>query len=154
MEAILTMRGQEVLFSSKSDEWTTPQDTFDRLNSEFDFNLDPCATESNHKCDNFYTLTDNGLSHDWGGYTVFCNPPYSDIAHWVKKCHDEGTKPNTIVVMLIPARTDTRWFHDYVYHRSEIRFIKGRLKFGKGKNSAPFPSMIVVFRGGNEIRKN
>ncbi len=81
-----------------------------------------------------------------GGYRVFCNPPYSEISQWVQKSYEESLKPNTIVVMLIPARTDTKYFHDYIYHRSEIRFVRGRLKFGGSKNSAPFPSMIVIFR--------
>lgn len=140
----------KALYSSKSDEWATPQDTFDRLNEEFCFTLDVCATNENHKCKKYFTIKDDGLTQDWGGETVFCNPPYSNIAQWTKKCHDEGIKPNTIVVMLIPARTDTKYFHNYIYHRSEIRFIKGRLKFGNAKNSAPFPSMIVIFRGANE----
>ena len=83
-----------------------------------------------------------------GGNRVFCNPPYSNIAAWVKKAYKEATKDNTLVVLLIPARTDTRYFQEYIYHRSEIRFIKGRLKFGESKNSAPFPSMIVIFRAG------
>lgn len=78
---------------------------------------------------------------------MFCNPPYGNkIKLWVEKCYRESLKENTIVVMLVPARTDTKWFHDYVYNRAEIRFIKGRLKFGNSKNSAPFPSMVVVFR--------
>lgn len=83
-----------------------------------------------------------------GGYRVFCNPPYSNIAAWVKKAYREATKDNTLVVLLIPARTDTKYFQEYIYHRSEIRFIKGRLKFGESKNSAPFPSMVVIFRAG------
>lgn len=82
-----------------------------------------------------------------GGKTVFCNPPYSSIAKWVEKCYREGTKDNTVVVMLIPSRTDTRYFHKFIYHRAEIRFVRGRLKFGDVKNSAPFPSMVVIFRG-------
>lgn len=77
---------------------------------------------------------------------MFCNPPYSKIAEWVRKCYEESLKAGTLVVMLIPARTDTKYFHDYILHRSEIRFIKGRIKFGSEKNSAPFPSMIVIFR--------
>ena len=89
---------------------------------------------------------------DWpkigGGYRVFCNPPYGrDIGKWVEKCYREGSKDNTLVVMLIPARTDTSYFHDYILHRSEIRFISGRLKFGNQQNSAPFPSMLVIYRG-------
>lgn len=136
-----------VLFSSKSDEYSTPQYLFDSLNKEFCFNLDPCATASNHKCKDFYTMEDNGLEQNWGGKHVFCNPPYSKVSKWVEKAYHEGQKDNTVVVLLIPSRTDTKWFHDFVYHKSEIRFIKGRLKFGSENNSAPFPSMIVIFRG-------
>lgn len=78
---------------------------------------------------------------------MFCNPPYSEIGRWVEKAFYEGQKDNTTVVLLIPSRTDTRYFHNFIYGRSEIRFIKGRLKFGQAKNNAPFPSMIVIFRG-------
>lgn len=136
-----------ILFSSKTDNWATPQDFFDKLNKEFHFDLDPCANADNHKCSDYYTKEDDGLSKDWQGRRVFCNPPYGRaIAAWVKKCHEEAKKPNTLVVMLIPARTDTRWFHEYIYNKTaEIRFIKGRLKFGGSKNSAPFPSMVVIF---------
>lgn len=141
----------EVMFSSKSDEWSTPQDIYEQLDNEFHFNLDPCATEENHKCDTFFTQNDDGLSKNWGGYRAFVNPPYSQIKQWVKKCWEESTKPNTIVVMLIPVRTDTRYFHEYINHRSEVRFIKGRLKFGDSNNSAPFPSMVVIFRAGGII---
>ena len=137
----------DVMFSSKTDEWATPQSLFDELNNEFGFDLDPCATEENHKCPEYYTQADNGLNMAWGGRRVFCNPPYSNISEWVAKCYTEGCKENTLVVLLIPARTDTRYFHDYILHRSEIRFIKGRVKFGESKNSAPFPSMLVIFRG-------
>ena len=135
------------MFSSKSDNWATPQSFYEDLDREFNFNLDPCADSQNHKCENYYTAEDDGLSQNWGGYKVFCNPPYSNIAAWVEKAYREGCKDNTLVVLLIPARTDTRYFHDYILHRSEIRFVKGRLKFGEGKNSAPFPSMVVIFRG-------
>lgn len=136
-----------VLFSKQSDEWETPQDLFDKLNTEFDFNLDPCATDENHKCDLYFTQEQNGLDVSWGGHSVFCNPPYSQIGKWVEKSYREGCKDNTVVVLLIPARTDTRYFHNFIQHRAEIRFIKGRLKFGESENSAPFPSMIVIFRG-------
>ena len=135
-----------VLFSSKSDEWTTPNDLFNKLDKEFNFTLDAAASEENHKCSKYYSIKDNGLSASWGGETVFCNPPYSDIGSWVKKCFYEALNPGTTIVLLIPSRTDTKWFHKYIYNRSEIRFIRGRLKFGQSKNSAPFPSMIVVFR--------
>ena len=137
----------EVMFSSNTDEWATPQDIFDQLDAEFRFDLDPCADERNHKCDEYYTIFQDGLTKDWGGRRVFCNPPYSKIAQWVEKAYREGTKDNTVVVLLIPARTDTKYWHNFIYNRAEVRFVKGRLKFGDGKNSAPFPSVIVIFRG-------
>ena len=138
---------KDVLFSSRSEEWETPIDLYCLLDGEFRFTLDPCATEKNRKCQKYYTKEDDGLQQDWGGHTVFCNPPYGKkIGDWVRKCYEESKKENTIVVLLIPARTDTAYFHDYIYGRSEIRFLRGRLKFGNSKNSAPFPSMIVVFR--------
>lgn len=136
----------KVLFSSENEVWATPQDFFDKLNQEFDFNLDPCALPENAKCSKFFTPAENGLIQDWGA-KVFCNPPYGrKIIDWVRKCYEESKKPDTTVVMLIPARTDTRYFHDYIYHKAkEIRFIRGRLKFGGSKNAAPFPSMVVIF---------
>jgi len=139
------MKNLKTMLSSEDMTWETPQDFFDELNKEFNFTLDPCATPETAKCKKFYTKEDDGLSKDWTGEIVFCNPPYgSEIKHWVKKCSEE----KALVVMLIPARTDTRYFHDYIYHKSEIRFIKGRLKFvgkQKGSGPAPFPSMLVVF---------
>ena len=141
------MHGTHVVFKSASDEWETPQDVFDRLDAEFNFNLDPCATAENHKCNTYYTAEDDGLEKSWGGQRVFCNPPYSQIAKWVEKAFREGQKDNTIVVLLVPSRTDTRWFHKYIYHRSEIRFVRGRIKFSGSKVNAPFPSMVVIFRG-------
>lgn len=140
----------DLMFSSKSNEWATPQEFFDELDKEFGFTLDPCATDENHKCKKYYTIEDDGLKQDWGGETVFCNPPYGRvIGKWVKKCYEESKKPNTKVVMLMPARTDTRYFHNYIYKKAEIRFIKGRLKFENPfvevTASAPFPSMVVVF---------
>ena len=135
-----------VLFSSKTDNWETPPELFKDLDNEFKFTLDPCASKDNHKCDKYFTKEENGLLQDWSGYKVFCNPPYGrTIAAWVEKAYMECQKENTLVVMLLPARTDTRWFHEFIYHKFEIRFIKGRLKFGSCKNSAPFPSMIVIF---------
>lgn len=139
------------LFSSNTDEWATPQDFFDKLNEEFHFDLDPCALPENAKCEKYFTPEDDGLRQNWGGYKVFCNPPYgSNIKHWVKKCYEESQKPDTLVVMLIPARTDTSYFHDYIYHKAEIRFIRGRLKFGNADQGAPFPSMVVVFNSKTE----
>lgn len=131
------------LFSSARMDWGTPRELFDSLDREFHFTLDPCANAKNHKCHRYYTEKDNGLAQDWGTETVFCNPPYGrEIGKWVAKCASHAG----IAVMLIPARTDTRWFHDYVYGRAEVRFIRGRVKFEGAKNSAPFPSMIVIFR--------
>lgn len=135
------------LFSCNTDLWATPQAFFDELNAEFHFDLDPCALPDNAKCERFFTPEDDGLKQDWGGRKVFCNPPYgSAIKHWVKKCYDESLKPDTLVVMLIPARTDTSYFHDYIYHKAELRFVRGRLHFNEAKQGAPFPSMVVVFK--------
>lgn len=134
------------LMSSNTNEWATPIKTFQELDAEFHFNLDPCATHENHKCDKYYTIEEDGLQQDWGGQRVFCNPPYGRvIGDWVRKCYEESQKSDTVVVMLIPARTDTAYFHDYIYHKAkEIRFIRGRLHFNEA-GPAPFPSMIVVF---------
>ena len=144
------MANIQACLSSKTDNWATPQDFFDNLNEEFHFTLDPCANEDNHKCDLFYTKEQDGLTKDWGGHVVFCNPPYGkEIADWVRYSYEQSQKPNTTVVMLIPARTDTRYFHDYIYGKAEIRFIKGRLKFGEATTAAPFPSMVVVYRKNN-----
>lgn len=135
------------LFSSTTDQWATPQDFFDKLDAEFHFSLDPCASEDNAKCKKYFTEEDNGLIQNWGGQRVFCNPPYGrEISKWVRKCSEESKKPNTLCVMLIPARTDTSYFHDYIYNKAEIRFIRGRLKFGGSSQGAPFPSMVVIFR--------
>ena len=138
----------DVMFSSATDNWSTPQDFFDKLNDEFHFTLDVCADENNHKCEHYYTKEIDGLSRPWVG-TVWCNPPYGrKIGEWVRRAHFSSHIGSATVVMLLPARTDTRWFHEYIYNKSntEIRFIKGRLKFGGCKNSAPFPSMVVIFR--------
>lgn len=135
------------LFSSTTDQLTTPQAFFDEQNKEFNFDLDPCATKENAKCRKIFTAEENGLLQDWSGHRVFCNPPYGRaIAAWVRKCYKESQKPDTLVVMLIPARTDTSYFHDYIYHKAEIRFIRGRLHFNESPQSAPFPSMVVVSR--------
>lgn len=133
-----------VHFSSKSDDWATPQDFFDELNKEFKFNLDPCADKENAKCKLFFTKKQDGLLQSWKGRRVFCNPPYGRvIGDWVRKCAAGG---GIVTVALLPARTDTRWFHEHVYGKAEIRFLKGRLKFGGHQNSAPFPSMVVIWR--------
>ena len=144
------MANIQACLSSKTDNWATPQDFFDKLNEEFHFTLDPCANYENHKCDLFYTKEQDGLTKVWGGHVVFCNPPYGkEIADWVRYSYEQSQKPNTTVVMLIPARTDTRYFHDYIYGKAEIRFVKGRLKFGDATTGAPFPSMVVVYRKNN-----
>lgn len=136
------------LFTSARDDWETPGDFYKALDAEFHFDLDACADAKNHKCKEYYTIEQNGLKKDWGGRRVYCNPPYgTQLPKWIKKCYEEGQKPGTVVVMLIPARTDTRAFHDYIYHHADIRFIKGRLKFGGAKHNAPFPSMVVIFKG-------
>ena len=138
---------KEVMFSSATDNWATPQDFFDELNEEFHFDLDVCADEINHKCDKYYTKEQDGLTMPWKGI-VWCNPPYGrEIGKWVRKALFASVGGATVVV-LIPARTDTKWFHDYIYKRDnvEIRFVKGRLKVGNSKNSAQFPSMVVVFK--------
>lgn len=137
----------KVMFSRQKDEWSTPQDFFNELDREFGFTLDPCATDENHKCDLYYTKENDGLAQDWGGHIVFCNPPYSKVLQWAEKCYHEGQKEKTIVVLLVAARTDTKFFHEYIYNKSEIRFIRGRLKFGGSKTAAPFPSMLAIFRG-------
>lgn len=134
----------KALFSSKSDDWYTPDDFFQELDREFNFNLDPCADDFNHKCDKYFTKEQDGLLQSWGGHRVFCNPPYGkNIKHWVRKCFESDAE---LVVLLIPARTDTAYFHDYIYGKAEIRFIRGRLKFGGAENSAPFPSMLAIYR--------
>lgn len=135
------------LFSPATDDWATPQAFFDELNSEFHFTLDPCASPTNAKCERYYTREQDGLFKDWQGERVFCNPPYGrEIAKWVHKCYIESRKTNTLVVALLPARTDTQWFHNLIYHKArEIRFIKGRLRFGGSDVNAPFPSMVVIF---------
>ena len=137
------------MYSSTTPEWETPQAFYDTLNAEFHFTLDPCCTHDNAKCEKHYTAAEDGLSRPWVGERVFCNPPYGrEMPKWIKKCEKEAAGGAT-VVMLIPARTDTKAFHEHIYGKAEIRFVRGRLKFGGSKNCAPFPSMIVVFRNEN-----
>jgi len=138
-------KSQEVMFSRKSDEWDTPYEFYDKLNTRYHFTLDPCATEESHKCHKYFTKEDDGLSKSWEGERVFINPPYSKVGDWVKKAYIETRSGNSWVAMLIPARTDTRWWHDYVMNATSIHFVKGRLKFSGAENSAPFPSAVVIF---------
>ena len=143
------MIGTQAIFSSNTEEWETPVDFFDKLNAEFNFTLDPCASDQNYKCSKHYTKSDDGLSKNWSGETVFMNPPYGkNIYAWMNKAKCESSENGATIVCLVPARTDTKWFHDNVVgYADEIRFVKGRLKFGGSANSAPFPSMVVVYRG-------
>lgn len=137
-----------VHFSSETNEWATPQDFFDKLNRQFNFTLDPCATKENAKCAKFFTQEDDGLAQDWSGERVFCNPPYGrGLKDWVRKAHEESKK-GAMVVMLIPARTDTSYWHDYIVGGgADIRYLRGRLKFGGSANSAPFPSALIMWWG-------
>ena len=131
-------------FSSKTDLWATPQYFFDKYNAMYNFTLDVCATDDNAKCSTYFTKEQNGLSKDWTGI-CWMNPPYGrDIKHWIKKAYESSLNGAT-VVCLLPARTDTSWWHDYCM-KGTIEFIRGRLKFGDSKNSAPFPSAVVVFK--------
>lgn len=134
------------LFQSDRQDWETPSDFFAELDKEFHFTLDPCATAENAKCAKFYTAEQDGLRHSWAGETVFCNPPYGrdSTAAWFEKCAKESG--GATIVLLIPARTDTKAFHEYIYGKAEVRFVRGRLKFGAGKTPAPFPSMLAIWR--------
>ena len=135
---------RDTIFSHSSDEWETPQWLFDQLDQEYNFTLDVAATPDNAKCSKFYTKKDEGLFCNWSGENVFSNPPYSQIYSWMKKASEERWRAESIV-MLLPSRTDTKWFHEFAFMASKIVFIKGRLKFGGSKNSAPFPSMLIIF---------
>ena len=144
------MKGQDVLFSSGNDSWSTPRQIFDDLDKEFKFDFDPCPLNTNPKLTGTLFDTDDspepfdGLIEEWGE-SNFVNPPYSDITAWMYKADIEWKKGKKIV-LLVPSRTDTKWFHKYCLpNAKEIRFCKGRLKFGFSKNSAPFPSMIIIF---------
>lgn len=136
---------KNVHFSSETDQWATPQAFFDELNKIYKFTLDVCAEAHNTKCKRFITPEVDGLQVGWDNETVWMNPPYGrEIGKWVKKASEAK---GGVVVCLLPARTDTKYFHEYIYHnpRATIRFIKGRLKFGNSTNSAPFPSMLVIY---------
>jgi len=132
-----------VHFSSATDNWATPQNLFDELNQRYCFELDVCASSENAKCSRFFSLEDDGLAQTWQG-VCWMNPPYGRaIKDWMAKAYD-SSKNGAKVVCLVPARTDTAWWHDYAM-KGEITFLRGRLKFGNSKNSAPFPSALVVF---------
>lgn len=135
----------DVMFSSKEQTWETPISFFDKLNKEFQFTLDACALPNSAKCERYYSPETNGLIQDWSNEIVFMNPPYNEMYTWMEKAYMESLKGAT-VVCLIPARTDTKYWYDFCMRASEIRFVKGRLKFGDSANSAPFPSAVIVFK--------
>lgn len=135
------------MMSSDLPNWGTPQDLFDKLNAKYGFELDVCASDDNAKCKRYFTKETDGLAQEWGG-VCWMNPPYGRaIRKWMKKAYEESLKGAT-VVCLVPARTDTAWWHDYAM-KGEIEFLRGRIKFvhpeGNVSQSAPFPSAIVVF---------
>jgi site-specific DNA-methyltransferase (adenine-specific) len=141
---------RDLMFSSKEEKWQTPQYIFDELDREFNFTLDPCCQHDSAKCVKYYTPVEDGLKQCWQGETVFVNPPYGrELKKWVKKCSEESK--HATIVMLIPSRTDTTYFHDYIYDKAEIRFLRGRIKFinpetKKAGDAAPFGSMIVIYK--------
>ena len=138
------MKGHKVLTSSKSDEWSTPQDFFDVVNKQYNFKWDIAATAENTKCKKF---SDDSLNKDWRGKGwCWCNPPYSKVKEFSKMCYEQSMTKGQFV-LLIPARTDTRYWHEYIQFATEIRFIKGRLKFGGASAGAPFPSALIDFNG-------
>jgi len=143
----------KLLLSTGRDDWETPEYLFKMLHEDYHFTLDPCASAENAKCRKYYTKEQDGLLQDWTGETVFCNPPYSRKRKdnpgqeaWIRKCAEEARKPGTIVVALLPARTDTKAFHRYIYKKAKkVEFLQGRIKFVGATENAPFPSMVVEF---------
>ncbi|MDW5524608.1 DNA N-6-adenine-methyltransferase [Carnobacterium maltaromaticum] len=142
-----------LMFSSEKQDWETPQSLFDELNKKYNFETDAAATRENAKCKMFFSEKDNALEKNWGGYgNIFCNPPYESKLQndFIKKAYEESLKPEVgTIVLLIPARTDTKRWHDYILGKAEVEFLKGRLKFESDgvphKNPAPFPSALVIF---------
>lgn len=144
-EAVADREATSVFLRSQTVEWPTEQAFFDQLDREFHFTVDVAATAENAKCAKFYDIDSDGLLQDWDGETVWCNPPYGDrIKDWIYK----AATSEATTVLLVPARTDVKWFHELVVGRAEVRFVKGRLRFGDAKDVAPFPSMLVIFRKG------
>jgi len=144
LELCFPSRLRSVHFLSRTEEWATPPGVFEELSREFSFTLDPCSTHENAKCVLHYTKADDGLAQDWANHTVFMNPPYGRaIKHWMRKAY-ESSQNGALVVCLVPARTDTQWWHQFAV-RGDIRFLRGRLRFGQATSSAPFPSAVVVF---------
>jgi phage N-6-adenine-methyltransferase len=139
--------------TSNKDDWGTPRDLFKHIDDVWHFTVDAAASDANALCERYWTKDDDGLAQNWHGERVWCNPPYGrNIGEWVKKAHDAARDGKTIVVLLVPARTDTRWWQDYIYHDAdEVLFCRGRLKFTDNgvprKECAPFPSALVRFGG-------
>ena len=142
----------KALFSSATAEWETPHDLFAFLDKRFGFEVDVCATAENAKCARWYDKKTDGLSREWAG-RCWMNPPYGrEIGAWVRKARLEAER-GALVVGLLPARTDTKWWHENVTRHADVCFIAGRLRFGAAKNSAPFPSAVVVWWGGSVLNK-
>ena len=142
---------QKAMVSSKNNLWATPWRFFNELDKEFKFTLDPCAEDKTAKCKKYYTIETNGLDKDWSKDVVFMNPPYGGhTADWIKKAKDEGIKGATVVCLIVSS-TDRSYWHDYIFpFASEVRFIRGRIKFGDSKFTAPFASAVVIFKGKRE----
>ena len=141
-----------VFFSSLRSDWTTPRKLFFDLNQKYNFDIDLCASDFNALCKEYYTIDNSCFNVCCHNKKIFCNPPYSrDMYKFIEKCYSLYLD-NNLVVMLLPVRTDTKWFHDFIYHKADIEFIKGRLKFGGSKNSAPFPSMICILNPFKEVK--
>lgn len=136
------------LFTSNTDMWETPWDFYNSLDAKYHFETDVCATERNAKAMKFFTPEMNGLAQEWTG-VCWMNPPYGrEIGKWVRKAYESARDNGATVVCLLPARTDTAWWHDYIKpYATSVEFIRGRIKFGGAKNNAPFPSVVVVFDG-------
>jgi len=141
---------QKAMVSSKSNEWSTPWDFFNELNEEFHFTLDPCCTHENAKCKKHFTIDENGLDQDWSNEVVFMNPPYGgNTRTWMEKAYNESLR-GAIVVCLIVSSTDRSYWHDFIFPKAtQIRWVRGRIKFGDSKSTAPFASAIVIFDNQN-----
>lgn len=145
---------QRAMVSSKTNEWPTPQNLYDKLNQEFCFTLDPCSTNENHKAPKYYTIDDDGLKQDWSNDIVFMNPPYGGhTGEWIAKAYHESLK-GALVVCLIVSSTDRSYWHDYIFpYAAQIRFIRGRIKFGDAKTTAPFASALIIFDSNNHYQE-
>lgn len=139
--------GMQVYYSSEDLKWETPQDFYDKLDEEFGFTLDPCCVAETAKCSTFFTPEEDGLKQSWKGHTVFMNPPYGrEIGPWMAKAAEESAMHRIEVVCLVPSRTDPKWWHDTVMaYGANVRFVKGRLKFGNSDTGAPFSSAVIIF---------